>query len=270
VATGAERLGVAGGTICLHASLRSFPRLVDGPATLVDGLLSTAATVMVATMANEAFAIPAPPEDRPARNGIDYAAQDALAAGRPWPGMTDIYDPSRTEVDGWLGATSAHVAIRPDRIRCRLSTGTFSALGPLADRLIGAEVATDVFGPVRQLAEVNGWVLLAGVGLTSMTLLHLAETQAGRGPFIRWSRGADGRAVRSRGGECSRGFERLAPVLEPLEARTVVGQSLWRAYPAREALDRAAEAIREDPDITHCDDPGCVECTDAIAGGPLD
>lgn len=268
VATAAEKLGIAGAAICLHAALRSFPRLVDGPATLVEGLLSTGSTVMVATMANEAFEIPPPLDERPHRNGLDYAERDRSTARDPCPGSNDIFDPSRTEVDRWLGATSAYVAARPDRIRCRLSTGTFSAVGPMAERLIGAEVAEDVFGPLRELTRVSGHVLLAGVGLTSMTLLHLAEVMAGRVPFIRWSLGPDGRPVRSRGGECSRGFERLAPVLSPLERGGVVGKSRWRAFPAGQAVELAAAAIRAEPEITHCDDDACIECADAIAGGP--
>ena len=91
IAQAAERLGVAGRAMCVHASLRSFPRLTRGPATLIDGLLSTGATVMVATMAGEAFAITAPPDDRPARNAIDYRAMDRQAAVAPWPGLADIF-----------------------------------------------------------------------------------------------------------------------------------------------------------------------------------
>jgi hypothetical protein len=46
---------------------------------------------MVATMAGEAFAITAPPDDRPARNAIDYRAMDRQAAVAPWPGLADIF-----------------------------------------------------------------------------------------------------------------------------------------------------------------------------------
>jgi aminoglycoside N3'-acetyltransferase len=270
VSEGIRRLGIAGAQLCLHASLRSFPRLVEGPATLVGGILETGGTVMVATMANRAFEIPAPLEDRPRRNGIDYAELDALASANPWPALSDTYDASRSEVDAALGSTSAYVANRPDRIRCRFPTGTFSAVGPLAAQLIGAEVATDTFGPMRELASRSGWVLLAGVTLRRMTILHLAETEAGRRPFIRWARGPDGRPIRSAGGGCSEGFERLAGLLRGVERRCQVGESFWRAFPAREAVAIASEAILTDPSITHCDDPNCRECADAIAGGPID
>jgi len=269
IAEGAERLGVAGGALCVHASLRSFPKLARGPATLIDGLLATGVTVMVATMAGEAFGIPAPRDDRPTRNAIDYAAVERQAAAAPWPGVADIYDSTRVEVDAWLGATSAHVAARPDRIRSS-RTGEFSAVGPLASELMSAEAEGDVFGPLRALRDRDGWVVLAGVGLTSMTLLHLAEIEAGRRAFVRWMRAPDGSPMRIGVGECSTGFEQLAPALAAEERRTIVGASTWRAYPAGPALALAAQAIRSDPGITRCDRSTCQECADAIAGGPID
>jgi aminoglycoside 3-N-acetyltransferase len=133
------------------------------------------------------------------------------------------YDPARTEVSSWPGAFSAQVAARPDRIRCRYASGEFSAVGPIASRLIGAETDADVFGPLRALVEEQGAVVLMGIDLTRMTLLHLAEVEAGRRPFIRWARGRDGRVVRVRVGECSEGFESLAPTLAPVERVRRVG-----------------------------------------------
>jgi aminoglycoside 3-N-acetyltransferase len=181
----------------------------------------------------------------------------------------NIFDPTRVEIDSGLGATSAHVAARPDRIRSP-RTGEFSAVGLLANELMSAEDDDDVFGPLRALRERDGWVVLAGVGLTSMTLLHVAEIEAGRKPFIRWMRAPDGSPMRVRVGECSMGFERLAPALAAPERRTIVGASTWRAYPAEPALALAARAIRGDPSITRCDNPSCKECPDTIAGGPID
>jgi aminoglycoside N3'-acetyltransferase len=269
IAEGLDALGIAGSPLCIHVSLRSFRPLRVGPEELVDALLATGSTVLIPTMANEAFSIPAPADDRPAQNGIDYSHKDQLMAESAWPGMSDIYDSSRTETDEWLGATSAHVAARPDRQRTKRPGGEFAAVGALAETLIGAEESRDVYGPLRALVARDGWIVLMGVDLTSMTLLHLAEVEAGRRPFIRWGRGPDGAPMRVRGGECSNGFENLAPALAPLERTTTVGGSRWRAYPARGALRLAADAIRANPEITRCDNDECIECRDAIAGGPL-
>lgn len=263
-----RHLGLAGRPIEVHVSLRSFGELGDGPSTIVGGVLAAGSTVLAATMAPDLFGIPAPPDDRPMRNGIDYATQAAISQDIGATGSDRLYDSSCTDVSAWLGTFSAHVAARPDRRRCKYASGEFAAVGPLAERLIGAETEADVFGPLRALVEENGAVVLMGVGLTRMTLLHLAEVEAGRRPFIRWARGRDGRPARVRCGECSEGFESLAPALAPVERQVLVGASRWRVFRASEALKLAAQQIRADPWITHCPSPACIECADAIAGGP--
>ena len=255
--------------LAVHISLRSFPRVDGGPATLVGAFLDRGCTLLVPTMANALFAIPAPLDDRPLRNATDYAARDASAAEDTWPGLREIYDPSRTETDHDLGATPAYVASHPDRVRSA-RYGSLTAIGPLASQLMAGETSDDMFGPYRALVALGGSVVLIGVGLDRLTILHLAEVEAGRRPFIYWMRGPDGEPMRSRGGACSDGFVNLDPVLEPLETTTRVGGSTWRIFPARELVATAAAAIRSNPSITRCDDPACTECPDAIAGGPIE
>lgn len=270
VAAGVRALGLEGRPLGIHVSLRSFGWVVGGPGTIIDALVALNCTALVATMATQAFAVPAPAHDRPERNGVDYAATDRSAAASPWPGSSRLYDSSCTETDSWLGATAAHVARRTDRVRCRRPCGEFSAVGPSASALIEAETPDDSFGPLRALVDSDGWVVLMGVSLTKLTLLHLAEAQAGRRPFIRWALGPGHTAIRVMGGECSRGFDRLAEALAPIERRANVGVSPWRAFPAKCVLERAIAEIERHPSITHCPDPTCIECEDAIAGGPIE
>ena len=63
-----------------------------------------------------------------------------------------------------------------------------------------------------QRADRGGYVILMGVGLESMTALHLAEEMAGRRLFQRWANGPDGEAMRVSVGGCSRGFGALDEV----------------------------------------------------------
>lgn len=116
--------------------------------------------------------------------------------------------------------------------------------------------------------QYGGAIVMMGVGLTTMTFLHYAEQRAGRFPFVRWANGPDGTPVMVQNGGCSDGFEAFTPALARLERRTVVGDSVWRAFPASEALDSAVAAIARDPEITACPER-CGRCTDAIAGGPI-
>ncbi len=68
-------------------------------------------------------------------------------------------------------------------------------------------------------------------------------------------------------GGCSRGFEKFESVLAPMERRITVGQSTWRAYPAKEAVAAAGQVILDDPFITHCGNDECRRCRDAVLGG---
>lgn len=64
--TGAElaaviaKLELSGQVVVAHVALRSFKRVDGGPATLVDAFLSAGCTLVMPTMANDTFAIPAP------------------------------------------------------------------------------------------------------------------------------------------------------------------------------------------------------------------
>lgn len=262
IRAGARALGLPG-AVCLHVSIRSFGGLSGGPTTLVDGLLTEGHTVLVPTFSIN-YSIPPPADDRPARNGVDYERIDSSE----WEWTAGRYSPDATDVESWLGATPAHVASRPDRIRGASPTGSFSAVGPLARELVVDE-RRDIFGPLRALRRLGGSVVLMGVGLNRLTLLHLAEVEAGRRPFIRWAIGPDGEPMREMGGECSEGFPNLEPDLAPLASETTVGGSSWRSFPAGRTLELASSRMREEPSITRCQRAECIECPDAIAGGPI-
>ena len=167
-----------------------------------------------------------------------------------------------------MGAVPEALLKLPGRVRGDHPLDSLSAVGPLAHTLIGGQTSLDVYAPFRHLAELGGYVLLLGVGLTRMTLLHEAERQAGRNLFWRWVPDKDSETVSVRVGGCSEGFEALAPALGGLERTHTVGGSWWRIFPARETLEHAAAAIRAQPGLTACGDTTCERCADAVRGGP--
>ncbi len=194
--------------------------------------------------------------------------RNGMADYREVRGDMTIYSPDTTAVSGDMGAVPKALAQAPGRVRGDHPLDSFSAVGPLAHNLIDGQTGTDVYAPFRSLAEYGGYVVLVGVGLTSMTLLHEAERLAGRDLFWRWAKDKNGETVSVRVGGCSDGFETLAPALSGLERTHRVGQSLWRVYPVQETLDRASAAIRAESNITHCSDAICSRCNDAALGGP--
>jgi len=127
----------------------------------------------------------------------------------------------------------------------------------------------EVFRPLRAFSEAGGYVVLMGVGLEAMTLIHRAEQMAGRNLFRRGANGPDGRRMEGETGGWCLGFGKFSSIFAPLTRQTKVGLSTWNVIATKEALAVAIRAIRDDASITHCGDPECGRCDDAVMGGPL-
>jgi len=263
--TAIDDLHLAHRPVMLHASLRSFGTAIDGGAdTLLDALLKRGCTVMAPAFTEPQFGLLAPAGMRPARNGLNYAALPSgtsLPEGSPYRVDCGLINPH-------LGVFPAVLIGRVGAVRGRHPLNSFAAIGPQATELIDAQSPDDVYGPLRELADRDGAILLVGVGLNRMTALHLAEQRSGRRLFRRWARDEDGEVRMVEVGSCSEGFPQMEPVLSPLARTATVGGSHWRAYPAQPVLAAATAAIAAHQDITRCPDTGCVLCRDAIAGGP--
>lgn len=258
-----RKLGLQDTPLCVHSSLRSFGRVAGGATTVIDGLLAEGCTVLAPSFTSY-FAIAQPANMRPQRNGWDYSVNWAL------PQSTRLrYTPESTVIDSDMGAIPAALVSSDGRQRGNHPFNSFVALGASARELVQDQQPLDVYAPLRALAAPRGYVVLMGVGLDRMTALHLAEQNAGRTLFRRWADDPNGRPMMAEIGSCSNGFPNLDATLTPLERQIIVGQSLWRVFLLRDALEVAEHAMRENPAITHCDDPDCQRCNDAIAGGPI-
>jgi aminoglycoside 3-N-acetyltransferase len=257
---GIEALGLSGSAVCVHSSLRTLGPVAGGADAVIDAFLAEGCTLVVPAFTYSAMA-PPPVDDRPERNGTDYAPRDY---------GDDVFDPAGSLVsEHHMGALPAAVVRRPGRARGDHPICSFAAVGPHAELLVAGQSAQEVFAPLLAVAATGGAVLLLGVEVTAFTLLHLAELRAGRGPFRRWGRRARSGVVACATGGCSLGFAGLEPALTGLVRETAVGSSRWRAYPAAATLEAAAAWIVAEPESTRCADPSCLRCADAIAGGPL-
>jgi aminoglycoside 3-N-acetyltransferase len=258
-----ERSDLSGRVVCLHSSLGSFGPVEGGADAVIGAFLTAGCTLIVPTFT---YACQAPP---PAGWSVE---QNGEIPGR----FVNREPPEVFDRNGWqitreeMGAIPAQALRRPEHLRGSHPTDSFTGLGPLAAGLIAEQSPLNVFGPLKRMyAGPPARLVLAGVGLTAATAIHFAEELSGRRLFRRWGRVAGGADIEVMEGGCSEGFENLAPALAHLEQRVTVGKSLWRIYPFREFIDAAAAAIRRDPSITHCGDPDCARCNDAVKGGPL-
>jgi aminoglycoside 3-N-acetyltransferase len=254
--------GIENRPVCLHSSLKSHGHMEGGAATVVDAFLDAGATLVVPTFGGSRYAVTAPPDLRPPRNGISYDGWtdqgglpvDPIAAGFAGREFTT------SDNDTLMGAIPAEVLTRPGRQRGNHPLNSFTAIGPGAAELIRGQTSADVYAPLSALAGRGG--------LTSMTLLHYAEQVAGRVLLRRWAL-AGGKVVMVAVGGCSDGFERFAGALAPVETTATVGRSHWRIFPAAAVVDIAAAIIRRDPGSTRCARAYCEQCTDKALGGPL-
>lgn len=254
---------MSGSVVCLHTSLRSFGHLRGGAAALIDGFLNEECTILVPTFSDD-FSVPPPIHIRPTGNGWTYKRNYD-----PGPGANRVFSPDSNEVTvEEMGVVPAEVLKRANRVRGSHPLCSFTAVGNQAETLIRCQTASHVFAPLYALSEFNGLVVLIGVGLEKMTLLHAAEEMSGRKPFVRWANDSSGVPIGVAMGGCSYGFGKLEPSLSSLSQQIRVGMSLWSVYSARETLIAAANIIRSNPRITHCEDTGCERCPDAVAGGP--
>ena len=264
-----RELQLSGMPLCVHSSLRSFGWVDGGADAVIDAVLAEGCTLMVPTM-SWTYEVAPPKHLRPQRNAFDYDAWDRDHGGESVPGESLIYTPASNEIDrDLMGAIPTRVLARPERRRGNDPKGSFTAIGPLARQLVRGQTATSPYDQFEELERLNGYVVLMGVGLNRMTLLHLAESRAGRNLFIRWANDSNGVPSPVLRGNCSEGFPRLVPALRHLIRESHVGSSLWKVLPARETLAVAAAAIRAQPDITHCPNPDCLGCNDAVLGGPI-
>ena len=259
-------LGLSNSPLCVHSSLRSFGWVDGGADAVADGLLAERCTILVPSF-SWGFAVPPPRHLWFLRNGAGLDCEQ-WAGSRA--GVGRIYSPDTNELDqDDMGAIPAAVLGRPERVRGNHPLCSFAAVGPMARELVSAQQPLRVYAPLEALARAAGSVVLMGVGLKSMTLLHLAEQMAGRAPFRRWANGPDRQPMAVEAGGCSDGFESFAPLLQPIAREAKVGESRWRVFPAQEAAELAAEAIQSNPRITHCGDAQCGRCNDAVLGGPV-
>ena len=264
IAAAINRMGIHRRPVVVHSSLKALGVVSGGASVVVSALLDRGRTVMVPAFSS-GFGVPRPPHQMPLEhNGVEPGFEG------PTAGVGRVYTPLCGEVDKDMGAVAAEIVGMARAARGMHPLNSFAAVGHDAQALVAGQTGLDVYAPIRELADRGGYVILMGVGLESMTALHLAEEMAGRRLFRRWANGPDGEAMCVSVGGCSRGFGALDQVLLEVEQKQFVGEGLCRAFPLRDVLALASAAIASDPEVTRCIRPDCVRCADAVSGGPAD
>ena len=223
-----------------------------------------------------------PVEGGPA--GLIAALREALGAGGTlvmpsWTGTDEApFDPRTTPASADLGVVADTFWRMPDVLRSAHEFA-FAAAGPRAEEIVSGPLPLPPHipeSPVGRVHDLDGQVLLLGVGHDADTTLHLAELAAGvpyRIPkYITTMR--DGRAVRVEYGENDHCCERFALADAWLRERGLQREGTVGHAPARLARSRdivavATEQLAADPLVfLHDPSAACEECEAARASIP--
>jgi aminoglycoside 3-N-acetyltransferase len=252
--------GLAGRTVCLHSSLRSFGHVAGGADAVIDAFLEEGCTLIVPAF-TYAAEIDAPPGFFRERNAPPIPGSH---------GPAEAYRPDGNRISREMGAIPARLLERPGRVRGNHPLNSFAGLGPRAAEILAGQAPLRVYDPFRRMqADPDSMLVLAGVGLNRATAIHYAEERAGRRPFRRWALTAGAGGIEVEVGSCSEGFENLTGAVGPMERRVIAGAGIWRVFPFADFVGAAERAIRSDPAITHCPDPACPRCNAMVRGGPI-
>lgn len=163
---------VAGQTVLVHSSMSKLGWVVGGAEAVIRALLrvvTPSGTLMMPTHTT---------------NNTDPAMWNNPPVPESWIPIirehTPAYDPATTP-SRYMGAIAELLRTWPGAIRSAHPVASFAALGPNADFLMADHrVEYDVGdgSPIGKLYELDGDVLLLGVGHGNNTSLHMAEFRA--------------------------------------------------------------------------------------------
>jgi aminoglycoside 3-N-acetyltransferase len=238
-------LGVnEGGVLLVHTSFRAVLPVDGGPRGLIDALRTALGPKGTLVMPS-------------------------------WTGDADSpFDPASTLADAHLGVVATTFWQLPG-VRRSAHCFAFAAAGPLAERITSDRLPLPphrLESPVGRVYELDGQVLLLGVGHDADTTLHLAELMADvpyRTPKY-CTVLENGRAVRVDYAENDHCCQRFALADDWLRERGLqregrVGHARARLIRSRDIVAVAGEHLRRDPLIFLHARGECAECDETWA-----
>lgn len=232
-------LGLDGSqNVIAHTSLSSFGHFEGAQAALVRSLKRCVATLVVPTFS---YAM-----------SIDASEIENHRSEKQFRRFSPV---SRD-----LGRVAQHMVDDPQSVRSFHPLLSFAAQGTYAHEITGAQSLENPYAPIGALYDLDGWVLLLGVGMSSNTSVHYGEHLAGQVLLPRWVL-IDGVPKQTWFPNCSGAFSRLHKGLKTDRRSVTLGRATLEAYPVRAVVDLAHLRVSKDPEALLCGFSGC-RCQD--------
>jgi aminoglycoside 3-N-acetyltransferase len=245
IVTQLEQIGVRpGGVLLVHTSFRAVRPVRGGPTALIEAL-------------------------RTALGRDGTLVMPSMTAG------DSVFDPRSTPTEA-MGVVAELFWRQPGALRSTHPGASFAAAGPLAAQICREQPLSPPHGPdspVGRVRDLDGQVLLLGVGHSENTTLHLAEAVAAvpysvSHPCVVEVDGAPRTVMIPETDHCCTRFALADDWLRSrgLQREGKVGNASARLARSRDIVTVAVEHLAVDPLVFLCPPAArCVECDGARA-----
>ena len=171
-----------GQSLLVHSSMRMVGQVVGGASTVVRALrnaLGASGTLVVPTFTSD--------NSDTSKAYLARTAHMTVEEARKFRSAMPAFDVSATP-SSFMGRIAEKVRTSPGAIRSIHPQTSFSAIGPLAHKLISGHAINCHLGdssPLARLYDSCGWILFIGVGYEACSAFHLAEYRYSESPPMR-------------------------------------------------------------------------------------
>lgn len=168
-----ENVGVKRGqTIMVHTSLSSLGFVCGGPQTIIEALLESVGPEGTIMMPTQSW------KNLDPSTGVHWEVPEEFWSiiRDNWPPYNKDITPTNTK-----GVVAEMFRKWPGTIRSGHPARSVAAIGKNAKYLVDKHDLSNIFGdesPIGKLYQLNGYILLIGVGYDKNTSLHLADVRA--------------------------------------------------------------------------------------------
>jgi len=172
---------------------------------------------------------------------------------------------SELQPDKDMGEIAYRLCSWPSSRRSRHPAYSFVAVGENSDKLVREYSTDDPLQPLKAFLKEDPAVLTVGVGLESVSAIHVAEQRLTPSKFVKeraltiTSKGQEWVDVTAMG--CGGGFKKLAERLGSQKLKeTQIGLATATLYSMRGLVQVAEKVLHEDSMALTCGRPECLSC----------